>query len=174
MDVTILVSAGALLTAGLTDTVGAGVQLGGEVRTERFSFGLEFRTSFPQTVVARQPVNPAWPAYPVKFDYTQGSASLVPCFRFATYFGGCVVLAGLLQVTQDYAGSVTHANFGVGPRFTAELPLGEQFALFGYAEALFIPQPEGGQLYGDKSQNVIWQQSIVSGFFGLGASVKFK
>jgi len=103
----------------------------------------------------------------------------VPCVRFADYFAGCAVVEGGVLIFQTPIETLFLPSLGVGPRFGAELPLGERFALFGLAEALFFPVAgrENFVTPGPGSTppaNVRWQSSIVSGFFGAGLAVKFK
>jgi hypothetical protein len=70
-------------------------------------------------------------------------------------------------------------SFGFGPRFAFEYPFAERFAAFAFGEALFPPEAVGigiveGGPNGEPAPNVVWYQSVVSGFFGAGLSVQFK
>ena len=179
MDLTITLSAAALLTAGFTADVGPGIQIGAGLRRDWFSIDLEVRGVFPSAAWARAPILPDKPTNPQHFDLSQLSAQLVPCVRFATYFAGCGVVGVYTLIAHNSLATVFPLGFSIGPRFGGELPLGDTFALFGFAEALFAPgQPFVG--YRDPSApgkddaaNVVWRQSLVSGFFGAGVSVKF-
>jgi hypothetical protein len=172
MDVTIALSASALITAGYTANVGPAFQIGGQVRGSRFSLGLELRGVLPGVVYARERADPKSQVNPtpVAFDLSQLSALLVPCVRFATYFSGCGVVQGGLVITQDQITAV-YPQFSIGPRFGVEVPLGERLALFGFGEALFAPHDV---FQGYREANVVWHQSIVSGFFGAGLSIMFQ
>lgn len=186
MDLTIAISASALMTAGFTADVGPGFQLGAEVRGDVFGLGLELRGVLPGKVYAREPIppeivrypNPGGATYPQEFDVSQFTALLVPCFRFANLFAACgVVQAGAL-IVQTRAATDVDEVVSFGPRFMVELPLGDAFGVFGFGEALFTPDtgsillgiPGGGQ----PAPNVQWTRSPVSGFFGAGLSLKFQ
>lgn len=180
MDLTISLSTALLMTAGFTADVGPALQLGAGLRRDWFSIDLELRGVFPGRVWAREAVDPNRATEPVAFDLSQLSAQLVPCVRFASYFAGCGVVGAYTFITQDYAGTVFSPSVLVGPRFGVEVPLGERFAVFGFAEALFYPGPFR-QIYSLPSapgkaddSNVLWESSPVSGFFGAGVSVKFQ
>jgi len=180
MDLTITLSAAALLTAGFTADVGPGVQISAGLRRDWFSIDLEARGVFPGKAWASAPILPTKATNPQHFDLSQLSAQLVPCVRFATYFAGCGVVGVYTLITQDRPGTFFLPAWHIGPRLGIELPLGESFALFGFAEALFAPgQPFVDYPYPsapdkDNAPNVVWRQSVVSGFFGAGVSVKFQ
>lgn len=182
MDLTVTLSTAFVLTAGLTDNVGPAVQIGASARrdwdTWGISLGLEFRGVFPAVAVARElvDVDPMQtPPQPAPFDVSQLGAQLVPCVHFAKYLAGCGVVQGFLLFSQDSNWLSSLPGWGLGPRFAVEVPFAERFAVFGFAEALFalwrvdVPfrAEEGGP-------GVIWKQPIVSGFVGVGLSVRFK
>ena len=180
MDLTVTLSTAFVLTAGFTADVGPAVQLGGGLRYDWFSLDLELRGVFPGRVVASELLDPNVPRPPRPFDLSQMSAQLVPCARFATYFAGCGVVGAYVLVKQDRTQQGTYFNPGwsIGPRFGVEVPFAQRFAVFGFAEALFAPLYAYHE-YADfpeqeDSPGIRWDQSIVSGFFGAGVSVKFK
>ena len=179
MDLTITLSTAFVLTAGFTADVGPAVQLAGGLRYDWFSLDLELRGVFPGRVVASEQLDPNVPRPPRAFDLSQMSAQLVPCARFATYFAGCGVVGAYVQVTQDRTqGNNVFPGWIIGPRFGVEVPFAQRFAVFGFAEALFAPM-YSFQEYAvvpeqEDSPGIRWDQSIVSGFFGVGVSVKFK
>ena len=79
---------------------------------------------------------------------------------------------------RDRQGTYFNPGWSIGPRFGVEVPFAQRFAVFGFAEALFAPW-RAYQQYSlvpaqEDSPGVRWEQSIVSGFFGAGVSVKFK
>lgn len=188
MDLTITLSTAVLMTAGFTANVGPALQLGAGLRHDWFSLDLELRGVFPGIAWARDPIpledrlpgHESDPLVPQYFDLSQLSAQLVPCVRFATYFAGCGVVGAYTLITQDATTTSFFPGWTIGPRFGVEVPLGERFAVFGFAEALFAPY---GALQGyrdpsapekNDAPNVRWERSIVSGFFGAGVSVKFQ
>ena len=180
MDLTIALSASALMTAGFTADVGPAFQIGAEARYEDwFSLGLEVRGVLPSKVYARELYDPTI-AYSSErqVDVSQLSALLVPCIRFATYFAGCGVAQAGSILSQSPVSAQWGPSFGFGPRFAIEVPLGERFAAFAFGEALFTPGTviafDLGGPNGEPAPNVVWRQSVVSGFFGAGLSVKFK
>jgi len=188
MDLTVTLNTALLLTAGFTADVGPAVQLGAGLRRDWFSIDLEVRGVFPAKTWAAEPLpledrlpgHESDPLEPHPFDLSQLSAQLVPCVRFASYFAGCGVVGAYTLITQTQRRTGFLPGWTIGPRLGAEVPLGERFAVFGFAEALFAPL---GAWVGfrdpsapDKNDapNVIWNMPIVSGFFGAGVSVKFQ
>lgn len=180
MDLTIAVTASALMTVGFTADVGPGLQIGAEARyQEWFSLGLEVRGVLPQRVFARDKVDPTI-GYSMEqqLDVSQVTAQLVPCLRFTTWLGVCGVAQGGLLVAHSPEIESLLPSLAFGPRVHFELPLGERFALFAFGEALFTeghfidfrdPGPDG-----EPAPNVMWRQSTVSGFFGGGMLLKFE
>lgn len=90
MDLTIALHTAFVLTAGFSDNVGPGLQIGGSARHDwdnwGLSLGLEMRGLFPAGVVAREVRNtkPGEVPFPPKpFDVSQLTAQLVPCVHFA-------------------------------------------------------------------------------------------
>jgi hypothetical protein len=179
MDLAITASAAFLMTAGLTANVGPALQIGGGLRYDWLSLDLELRSVFPSLAHAREAVDPSKATVPTAFDLSQLSAELVPCLRFATYFAGCGVVGTYTFIKQDYS-TVFAPGWLVGPRFGAEVPIGERFALFAFAEALFYPQPDAQRYVLPSApgkadeNNVLWRSSPVSGYFGAGVLVKFE
>jgi hypothetical protein len=181
MDLTIAFSTTVLATAGFTADVGAGLQIGAEWRPEMFSLGVEVRGLFPGRAVARDVLDPTKSSYPATFDLSQLTGLLVPCVRGWKYLFGCGVLQVGMMIYDDAKDS--HQRTGItpqanlGPRVGFEVPFAERFAVFGFGEALFapkqsfkhydLPNPQGGVA------NVGFTQSVVSGFFGVGLSVRF-
>ena len=181
MDLTIALSASALMTAGFTADVGPAFQIGAEARFEDwFALHLEVRGVLPGKVYARERADESIPySRELSFDASQVSALLVPCLRFAKYFAGCAVGQGGFVFTQTPVSSHFLPSFGFGPRFAIEVPLGETFGVFGFGEALFYPNARALAFdldgpNGEKAANVLWRPSILSGFFGAGLSVRFK
>jgi len=176
MDLTVTLSTAFVLTAGFTADVGPAFQVGAGLRHDWFSLDLELRGVLPGRAVASEQLDPSNPRSPVTFDLSQLSAQLVPCAHFATYFAGCGVVSAYTLITQDRRNGTNFLpNWSLGPRFHVEVPFAERFAVFGFAEALFAPGP-GLVRYREQedSPGTIWKQSIVSGFFGAGVSVKFE
>lgn len=181
MDLTIALSASALMTAGFTADVGPAFQIGAEARYQDwFSLGLEVRGVLPSRIYARNVLDKTNPYSSERYlDASQVTALLVPCFRFKVYFAACAVGQAGTIISQSPVDSHLLGSFGLGPRFAFELPLGERFATFAFGEALFAPSPTGldfnqGGPNGEPAPNVEWTQSVVSGFFGAGLSVKFQ
>ncbi len=178
MDVTISLGAAVLMTAGFTADVGPGFQLSAGLQREWFSLDLEARGILPSRVFAREPVDPKLATSEVYFDVSQLSALLVPCGRFATYFRGCLVgqIGTIIDQTPIETGFLLAG--GVGPRLAFDFPLSDRFAVFAFGEALFTPGVSIGYRdpgpNGEPADNVIWRQSVVSGFFGLGVATNFK
>jgi len=170
MDLTIGLSAYALMTAGLTANVGPGFGIGADVRGEVFSIGVELRGVLPGITWARNPIDPSAPSTPGSFDLSQLTGLVVPCGRYK-YFVGCGVVQGGLFLIKSTTDQVVRPVFTFGPRVGLEIPFAERFAVFGFGEALFAPLQAGADGY---EGNVEWTQSIVSGFFAAGLSVNFK
>ena len=134
---------------------------------------------FPSRAYMRAPVDPSKPSYEVAFDVSQLTGLLVPCVHFATYFAGCAVAQAGTIIVQTPVDMSLLGSFGFGPRFVFEYPFAERFAAFAFGEALFPPGTSGygiveGGPNGEPSPNVVWDQSVVSAFFGAGLSVQFK
>jgi hypothetical protein len=180
MDLTIALSASALMTAGFTADVGPAFQIGAEARYQDwFSLGLEVRGVLPSRIYARRVLDKSLPSSERYVDASQVTGLLVPCFRFKVYFAACAVGQVGTIISQSPVATVLAGSFALGPRFAFELPLGERFAAFAFGEALFATPATGfdfdlGGPNGEPAPNVAWDQSVVSGFFGAGFSVKFQ
>jgi len=167
MDLTIGLSAYALMTVGLTANVEPGFGIGADVRGEVFSLGVELRGLLPGITYSTRPNDPSVLG---PFDLSQWTGLVVPCARYS-YFVGCAVVQGGTFVANSVEGQVLLPAFAVGPRVGLEISFAERFAVFGFGEALFAPRPVGVD---DVTTNLHWTQSIVSGFFAAGLSVNFK
>jgi hypothetical protein len=179
MDLTVTLSTAFVITAGFTADVGPALQLGAGLRRDWFSIDLELRGVFPGKVIASAQLDPENPREPRPFDLSQLSGQLVPCARFASYFAGCGVVGAYTLITQDRTqGTSFYPGWIIGPRFAVEVPFAQRFAVFGFAEALFAPlgaaQEYRDVLAKEDSPGILWDLSIVSGFFGVGVSVKFE
>jgi len=179
MDLTIGLTGLVLMSAGLTDNVAPGFGLGVNVRGEYLSLGLELRGVLPSKAVAREQLLPEKPtSTPVEFDVAQISALLVPCVHFEKYFAACGVVQGAVVTFQTTQGLSPFPNLALGPRFAVEVPFAERFAAFGFAEALFAPHQAQIKFSNPPRDptvpGVVWNQSIVSGFFGAGVAVRFQ
>lgn len=183
MDLTVAVGAYGLMSAFFSKDVGGGLGLAVEGRGELLSMGLELRAVFPAPAVADQPVAGAQTYYNQEFELSQATMLLVPCIRWK-YIAGCGVLQGgvmLLYNFETQTHDVFGASVGLGPRFRVEVPITEQFAVFGFGEVLFSPWLAGVE-YSKPSvnpedgppPNTYWQQPVASAFFGVGFNVSFK
>ena len=179
MDLAVSLSAAVLMSAGFTADVAPGLQVSAGVRREWFSMDLEVRGFFPSRVYLRQPVDFTKPTYPGEADVSQVTGLLVPCIHFATYFTGCGVVQAGVMLGAVPSATVLRETFGFGPRFGFEYPFAETFAAFAFGEALFPPVIGGYDMVspgsnGEPAPNVVWHQSVISGFFGAGLSARFK
>ncbi len=115
MDLTIGLSAYALMTVGLTANVGPGFGIGADARGEVFSFGLELRGVLPGTIYAAAPLDPSKSHATVSSDLSQLTALLVPCLRYS-YLLGCGVAQGgvFLYTNQDAPLGTLPVPSGVG------------------------------------------------------------
>jgi hypothetical protein len=165
-------SAGALMTAGFTAEVGPGFWLAAELRPiEKFSFALEARGVLPSYVVATKPIDPSKPyGPPLKPDVSQAELLLVPCFRYR-YFLGCVVGHFGFSMAQSPVELTAHPNYGLGPRLGLEIPFTEHLAARAYGDALFAFDRGVLEI---RDKNLKWEQSVISGFFGIGLVISFK
>jgi hypothetical protein len=189
MDLTIGLSTFAIATAGFTANAGPGIQIGVEfLRGDVISIGLDVRGIFPSKVYAREVLDPSLGySRPVEFDLSQFTGALVPCVHWWKYFYGCPVFqVGVIIGHQDPGlvddPTVMAGNVNLGPRLGMEVPITEQWAAMVFGEALFnLAYPKVGWRFdipypNDPTPvaNVRWEQSVVSGFFGLGMRVRFK
>ena len=180
MDITVNLGAYVMMTSLLTADVAPGFALRAEGVGKIFSVGLELRFVLPGRTFARERVDPTMPSFERDFDLSQYTALIVPCARWK-YLVGCGVLQGGLFLIETGVESDFDAAVGVGPRLGFEVPFAERFAVFGFGEALFVPSLSNAAFirpnpdYPDLPLgNVRWEQSVVSGFFGVGLSVNFK
>lgn len=178
MDVTIGLSAMVLMSAGLNAEVAPGFGVMADVRGEWLSLGLELRGMLPSRTVAAEPIPGLEPTTgPLVFETSQWTALLVPCVRWA-YFVGCGVAQGGLLHVQTPVEQGTFAQIAFGPRLGVEVPFAGRFAVFAIGEALIYAL--GAQIRFDIAGDGVpppnrrWSQSIASGFFGAGMSVKLE
>ena len=181
MDLSVGLNTYVMMTAFLSANVGPAVGVGGEVRGKVFGISAEFRFVMPSRAYAVEPIPGATSSFPVEFDVSQLSALVVPCARYE-YFVGCGVVQFGFLVTQTSDYQDIFASYSFGPRVGFEVPFAEKrFAVFGFGEVLFAPEPaeiwfslpplahpEG------PIANTRWRQSVASGFFGVGFSVRFR
>lgn len=181
MDLSVGVSTYVLMSAFLSADVAPGFGIRGEAGGEFFTIGAEFRGVLPSRTFARDPTpGTAAPYRTAEFDLSQLSALIVPCGRYK-YFVGCGVAQFGWFITQSNVQQSVLASYSFGPRIGFDIPLGDRFSLFGFGEVLFAPSPAGIDFTGDvpgepntPPNNTSWTQSVASGFFGAGASIKFK
>jgi len=170
MDLSFVLSAGALLTANLTSNPGPGAWVSGAVRTGPLSLGLELRGVFP----SRAEVGP------FDFDLTQVVALLTPCGRYS-YFFGCAVAGAGAEIHHDsnYRSSSSGPPVGytdayprvqLGGRLGVEVPFGDsRFAGQVWGEVLYATPPLF-EVYEETGAR--WDSQSVSAFFGLGLVIK--
>lgn len=174
MDLTYALSVGAFLTANLTNNVGPGAWVGGELRTGPLSLGLELRTVFPSAIKA-PPVNGHDPGF--DYDLSQYVALLTPCGRYS-YFFGCAVAGAGAQLSYDsnFPGgtkSGTNPLIQLGGRIGVEIPFGESvFAGRAWGEVLYATPPTKIN-YISPEATYTGARPDVSAFFGVGLIVKF-
>lgn len=180
MDLSVGLSAYVMMTAFLTADVGPAVGIAGSVGGEVFSLNAEFRVVLPSRAYALEPVPGATSSRPAEFDLSQLSALLVPCGRYK-YFVGCGVVQFGSLLMQSSVHLETQLSYSFGPRLGFEVPFAERFAVFGFGEVLFAPNPGGIEFTepvpGEPDippNNTYWDQSVASAYFGAGLSVKFR
>lgn len=167
MNLTYTLSTGLLMTANLTSNVGPGVWVGGDLRFEPVSLGLELRAVLP----ARFEVGP----YDTDLSYMV--ALLTPCGRYSVFFG-CVVAGAGVEIDHDSNfdyGPATIVNpiVHIGGRVGVEIPLGEsRFALRGWGEVLYSTPSTNFTYLSEDAPPVKASRPDVSAFFGLGLVVK--
>jgi hypothetical protein len=166
MDLAGALSTSVLITANLTPNVGPAVQVGGELRSGPFSFGLDLRSVLP----SRVEVGPA--ANPDRWDLSQYVALAVPCGRYR-YFFGCVVGGAGFQIGAVAGEIHTNPLLQLGGRLGAEIPFAaNRLAVRGFGEVLYS-QPSGDFRYVlDGMPKYTWTRPDVSAFFGVGLVVK--
>lgn len=174
MELTYALSVGAFITANLTNNVGPGAWVGGELRSGPFSLGLEMRTVFPSAIASTE-----MPTYGVQdYDLSQYAGLLIPCGRYSYLFGCAVVGAGT-QLLYDSnlpggARSGLVPLLQLGGRAGVEIPFGDSaFAGRAWGEVLYS-LPSTGIYYDDqKGGSYPALRPDVSGFFGLGLVMRF-
>ncbi len=171
VDLPLFVTAGALISAGLTEDVGPGLYAGVGARPIDFlSVAAELRAVLPSKATARDPVDAAKAvAAQPSFDFSNMSLLVVPCFHLS-YFLGCAVGQVGVSIAQRRLLSEGAVGFGLGPRLGIEIPFADRFVAHAFGEALFATVPAQVSI---ESANALWRQSIVSGFFGAGLSFRF-
>lgn len=180
MDLSVGLSTYVMMSAFLSADVAPAMGIGADVRGEIFGIGAELRFVLPSRTYAREPVPGTTSNRPTEFDLSQLSAVLVPCGRYK-YFVGCGVAQLGFFVVQTTVEQVVLASYSFGPRLGFEVPFADRFAVFGFGEVLFAPSPAGINFTlpvpGEPDtppNNTRWTQSVASGFFGAGLSVRFK
>lgn len=164
MNLTYSVFTGALLTANLTPDVGPGVWVGGDLRIDPISIGLEFRVVLPSPVVVG----------PNDLDLSQFVGLLTPCGRYFVFFGCAVAGAGAeIDHDSNFHPDVPPTRYAplvqLGGRVGVEVPLGESpFSIRGWGEVLYST-PRVKFSYDNES---FAYRPDVSAFFGLGFVVR--
>lgn len=169
MDVTFALSTGAFLTLGLTNNVGVGFLVGGELHSGILAIGLEARGTLPSEFGPKSIGDDV-------VDYSRFQGSLVPCARY-WYVFGCAVLTVGAEIHQ-YPPAYSPASgvgpvWELGPRAGAEIPLGKMLAVRVWGEVLFNPYPT---TYGWSVNDVeVSRKQLpgVAGFVGAGLVVHF-
>ncbi|MFO0588469.1 MAG: hypothetical protein U0441_13055 [Polyangiaceae bacterium] len=172
MDPTFFVTAGALLSAGFSKDVGVGLTAGGGAQlNDFFSVAAEIRGMLPAEVRASDPIDTAKPVLASKkIDLSDLSGLLVPCFRLSIFLGCAVGKVGVVM-TRSTTLNADSLSFATGPRLGVNLRFFDRLDLSGYAEALLTTAPSTVSY---QEVNALWQQSLVSAFFGVNASVLIK
>lgn len=167
MDVSFALPLSAFMTLGLTNDVGAGALVGGEIHSGIFAMGLEARFTFPSEFKADDfPKN--------KLDYSRIQGGLVPCVRYWYIFGCAVLTAGVgIDHNPELEPSTGFSTvWEIGPRLGGELPLMKPLALRLWAEVLFNPYPTN---YVYRSEGVVLHEKQLPSAAGfVGASVVFR
>lgn len=181
MDLSVGLNTYVMMTAFFSSSVGPAVGVAGEVRGSIFGITGEFRVVLPSRTYATEPVPGTTSSFPQELDVSQLSALVVPCARYK-YFVGCGVaqLGGI--IFKSRVDLETSLSYAFGPRIGFEVPFSEErFAVFGFGEVLFAPEPPGIDIVlpdptkpNSPPANVQWTQPVASGFFGVGFSVRFK
>lgn len=169
MDLSIAISAGALLTAAFSADVGPGVWVGAGLRGGPFAVDLELRGILPAKAFAREPYDPKNPRTTVQqLDVSSFTVNLVPCARFKYLLGCGVLQAGALFESGSVHSFSVDRQLAVGPRVGVELPFADRFAVFGFAEVLITLDQRA---FSFTYANVKWAESTGTVFFGAGASI---
>jgi hypothetical protein len=170
VDLSLFISAGALISAGLTEDAGFGVYAGAGVRPVDFlSAAVEIRAMLPSRALAREAIDSAKPVTAAQqLDYSNVSALLVPCFHY-WYLLGCAVGQVGVSLTRSSLVSADKLSYGAGPRLGVQFPFADRFAASAFGEVLFAAAPTVTYF---NDLNAVWRQSLASGFVGVGLSVK--
>lgn len=161
MDITPVLLAGALLSAGFTADPGPGAWLSGELRFgDSFSAGAEARVLFPSRAV---------PSAGDPFDVTAATLALVPCYRWKVLLGCAVADIGFLALggVTSPAGEPVLATLGVGPRLAVHIPFAERFGVRIFGDLRIAPIPTRARFIDTGGR---WESNVASGLFGVGLS----
>jgi hypothetical protein len=166
MGPTLTIMGGGLITAGWASNVGPGAYLGGEVKWEVFSIGIEARATFPEEAQR-------YYKSPPTSDLYSFSGLLVPCARWKWLFGCGFVEVGQFTFTvpNDPKGDARELLFALGPRGGVDVPLPEGFSLRAFADFAihpYAPREDVTDLSDPAHKVRPWDFPWVSGFFGLG------
>lgn len=160
-----VLGAGALMTAGLTATVGPGAWLDGQARNGALGLGFEFRTVLPSRMTVGIH----------DFDLSQFTLLLSSCLKYSIAFG-CAVAGGGIQIHYERAlGPATWVPFiQFGGRIGVEVPLGDTgYAARAWTDVIHLA-PNSGWIYSDGNGQVTnVRRPDVSAFFGLGGAYRF-
>jgi hypothetical protein len=168
MGPTLAIMGGGLLTAGWASVVGPGAFLGGEVKWEKFSIGVEARGTFP-TQAQRYYKSPP------TSDLFSFSGLIVPCGRYKWLLGCGLVEVGqwTFTVPNDPKGNASDLLLSLGLRGGVDVPLAAGFSIRGFADFAFHPLAPYVDVtdHTDPSQSIrTWQLPWISGFFGLAVA----
>jgi hypothetical protein len=170
MGPTLTIMGGGLITAGWAAVVGPGAWLGGEVKWEKFSIGIEARGTFP-TEAQRYYKSPP------TSDLFSFSGLIVPCARWKWLLGCGLVEVGqwTFTVPNSPQGNNSDLLLSIGLRGGVDVPLAAGFSIRGFADFAFHPYINGVNVDdlsapGFPKPVRSWDESWVSGFFGLGVA----
>jgi hypothetical protein len=168
MDLSIAISAGALVSAALSADMGPGLWLGAGLRGGPLSVDLELRGMLPAKAFARDPSDPKNPkTLAQQFDLSEWAVNLVPCARFKYVMACGVVQAGLLVASGSSQPVQLDHQLAAGPRLGIELSLFPRFAIFGFGEALVTLDQRA---FTFTIENAKWAESQATVFFGAGVA----
>lgn len=164
VDPTVWLLGGGLMTLFYTSDPGAGLVLGVDVRSRRWSVAAEVQATLPAPVRA----GPGLDA-----DVSTFVGLIVPCVRFGetVRFVGCGVVGAGAYLSYDSQNATRWTDsytIRIGPRAGVEVPLDNRFAFFASGEVSFSPTPIRLR-YGDAGA---WDTPVVSLFLSAGVSVR--